>query len=84
MAVDNLFAWIILGGLLVLLILEAMVAVAPYVRQSAEMGLIEAARRAKDTVTRNAPVGTSAGDGDDDQEDTAPRNGKEPGERTRR
>ena len=42
---SGLLGWVILGGLLVLLISEAVLALAPYVRQAVEGGIVEAARR---------------------------------------
>ncbi len=63
---SGLFGWTILGGLLVLLISEAVVMLIPYVKQSVEGGLIEAARRAG--ATRKT-VKKISGQGEDDQED---------------
>lgn len=42
---SGLLGWSILGGLLVLLISETVLALAPYVKQAAEGGIIEVARR---------------------------------------
>jgi hypothetical protein len=55
---SGLLGWIILGGLLVLLISEAVLALVPYVRQAAEGGLVAAARRTgvARKPSRNDPV----------------------------
>jgi hypothetical protein len=42
---SGLLWWITLGGLLVLLISEAALALIPYVKQAVEGGLLEAARK---------------------------------------
>ena len=42
MTASGLLGWITLGGLLVLLVSEAALAVVPYVKQAAEGGLLEA------------------------------------------
>lgn len=65
---SGLLGWVILGGLLVLLISEAVLALAPYVRQSVEVGIIEAARRAGAGTTRK-PLERVPGQGEDDREE---------------
>ncbi len=58
MTVSGLLGWITLGGLLVLLISEAALALVPYVKQAAEEGLLEAARKtgAARGRSKNEPV----------------------------
>ena len=64
---SGLFGWSILGGLLVLLIAEAVLALVPYVKQSVVGGLIETARRAGAETTKT--VKKISEQGEDEQED---------------
>jgi acyl phosphate:glycerol-3-phosphate acyltransferase len=64
---SGLLGWVILGGLLVLLISEAVLALIPYIRQAVEGGIVEAARRVGVGATRK-PSKSGPVQIDDDQE----------------
>lgn len=68
MARGDLLGWIILGGLLVLLILEAMLALIPYVRQYVEENIIKTVKKTGARAVRRTRGETSeeSGDGQED------------------
>ncbi len=67
MTVSGLLGWITLGGLLVLLISEAALALVPYVKQAVEGGLVGVARKTRAT---REPSQNGPGQIEEDQEGT--------------